>query len=75
MAVARLPEQVKPATSGSQPLPSIVCLEQTAPGVFVRHTLETGSPYNPSVELADFDGDEDLDFAARLECGDASPLF
>ena len=44
-------------------LASIVCLEQTDPGCFVRHTLETGFPYHAAVELADFDRDGDLDFA------------
>jgi hypothetical protein len=42
---------------------SILCLEQTEPGVFVRHTLETGSPYYATLALADFDDDGDLDFA------------
>ena len=45
------------------PLASIVCLEQTEPGVFVRHTLQTGSPKYATLELADFDSDGDLDFA------------
>jgi hypothetical protein len=42
---------------------SIICLEQTSPGVFVRHTLETGFPCHAALELADFDHDGDLDFA------------
>jgi hypothetical protein len=44
-------------------LASIVCLEQTSSGDFVRHTLETGLPYHAVIELADFDNDGDLDFA------------
>lgn len=42
---------------------SLVCLEQTSPGKFVHHTLETDFPWHPAIELADFDGDGDLDFA------------
>lgn len=63
VAVAWLPEHVKPASLRDRPLPAVVCLEQTGPGVFVRHTLETGAPRYATLELADFDGDGDLDFA------------
>ncbi len=63
VAVAWLPEQVKPAILRDRMLPSVVCLEQTEPGVFVRHTLEIGPPRYATLELADFDGDGDLDFA------------
>jgi hypothetical protein len=42
---------------------SLICLEQTAPGEFVRHTLETDFPWHATLEMADFDGDGDLDFA------------
>jgi len=63
VAVAWLPEQVKPASLRDRPLPSVVCLEQTERGVFARHTLEVDAPRYATVELADFDGDGDLDFA------------
>jgi hypothetical protein len=63
VAVAWLPGQVKPASLRDRPLPSVVCLEQTDPGVFVRHTLEAGAPRYAALELADFDFDGDLDFA------------
>ncbi|MHC4398641.1 MAG: FG-GAP repeat domain-containing protein [Planctomycetota bacterium] len=63
VAVAYLPTQPLPVEVAGQPLPSIVCLEQTTPGVFVRHTLEIGSPRYATLELADFDDDGDLDFA------------
>ena len=63
IATAWLPEQIKPANMRDRVLPSIVCLEQTDPGVFVRHTLKTGTPHYPALELADFDEDGDLDFA------------
>ena len=41
----------------------MVCLEQVEPGVFSDHTLETDSTYYATLEMADFDGDGDLDFA------------
>ncbi|MHB8902537.1 MAG: FG-GAP repeat domain-containing protein [Thermoguttaceae bacterium] len=63
VATAWLPEKVKPASLRARPLASVVCLEQTAPGVFERHTLEAGAPRYAALELADFDGDGDLDFA------------
>lgn len=44
----------------SPDIPSLVWLEQTAPGRFERHTLETGSQHL-SLDLADADGDGDLD--------------
>jgi hypothetical protein len=41
-------------------LPSLVWLEQTRRGEFVRHTLETGG-YHASLDLGDVDGDGDPD--------------
>jgi len=64
VAVSRLPPPARPPSVAETPLPSIICLEQTEAGVFVRHTLETGAPYYATFELADFDSDGDLDFAA-----------
>lgn len=63
VAAAWLPPLVRPPGIATASLASIVCLEQTQPGVFVRHTLKPGSPYYATLELADFDGDGDLDFA------------
>ncbi|MFV1967447.1 MAG: FG-GAP repeat domain-containing protein, partial [Pirellulaceae bacterium] len=63
IAVAWLPEKIKPAPLRYESLPAVVCLEQTAPGTFARHTLEEGAPRYATLELADFDGDGDLDFA------------
>ncbi|NLY00961.1 MAG: VCBS repeat-containing protein [Rhodopirellula sp.] len=63
VVVAWLPPPLLPRSVAGAPLASIVCLEQTEPGVFVRHTLQTGSPPYATFEMADFDGDGDLDFA------------
>jgi len=62
VAVAWLPKQFFPVSLAT-PVTSILCLEQTSPGVFVRHTLEIGSPDYATLEVADFDDDGDLDFA------------
>jgi hypothetical protein len=42
-------------------LPALVWLEQTKPGVFVRHTLEMGFPRHATLDVADVDGDGDVD--------------
>jgi hypothetical protein len=38
-------------------LASLVWLEQVKPGVFERHTLEMGSPYHATLDLADYNRD------------------
>jgi len=43
-----------------KPLPSLVWLEQVAPGRFERRTLEMGG-YHASLDLGDVDGDGDMD--------------
>jgi hypothetical protein len=48
------------ATIRGSDIPSLVWLEQTAPGRFERHTLETGAQHL-SLDLADDDGDGDVD--------------
>ena len=63
IATAWLPPKVQPASLKVAESASIICLEQTQPGVFVHHTLETGSPFYAAMALADFDQDGDLDFA------------
>ena len=63
VAVASVSPQIKPAILDAERLPSVVCLEQTSPGEFVAHTLETGFAHHATFEMADFDGDGDLDLA------------
>jgi hypothetical protein len=63
VVTAWLPLKITLPILHEAPLPSIVCLEQTEPGVFIRHTLETGFPYHATLEVADFDEDGDLDLA------------
>jgi hypothetical protein len=42
-------------------LASLVWLEQTTPGRFERHTLESGTPVHATLDVADYDGDGDQD--------------
>ena len=42
-------------------LPSLVWLEQTSRGVFVKHTLERGNPHHATLDVGDFDHDGDID--------------
>jgi hypothetical protein len=64
IAVAWLPRQLLPENLAAMPKASILYLEQKSRGEFVRHVLERASPDYATLELADFDGDGDLDFAA-----------
>jgi hypothetical protein len=42
-------------------LPALVWLEQTKPGIFVRHSLEIGRPRHATLDAGDIDGDGDID--------------
>ena len=42
-------------------LPALVWLEQTKPDVFARHTIEMGFPRHATLDVADVDGDGDID--------------
>ena len=42
-------------------LPALVWLEQTKPGIFVRHTIEMGFPRHATLDLGDIDADGDVD--------------
>ena len=58
VAVSLLPPNAAQSTSD---MASILWLEQTTAGNFVRHVVETGSPDHSSCELVDWDSDGDLD--------------
>ena len=62
LATAYLPSGVKLETLAPGPPASIVLLEQTSPGQFARHTLETGLPNHAAAAVGDFDGDGAVDF-------------
>src|SRR5262249_40021470 len=61
VAVAFLPGTYYESLKLTMELDSVILLEQTAPGQFVRHSLETRSCDHPSCDLGDFDGDGRLD--------------
>jgi hypothetical protein len=42
-------------------LPALAWFEQTKPGTFVRHTIEMGFPRHATLDIADIDGDGDVD--------------
>jgi hypothetical protein len=44
-------------------LPALIWLEQTKPGIFVRHTIEMGFPRHASLDVGDIDGDGHIDIA------------
>jgi hypothetical protein len=60
VAVAFVPEPRRADQGPAPSLPSLVWLEQVAPGRFERHTLETGGRH-VSVDAADYDRDGDVD--------------
>ena len=74
IGVSWLPGKVEPANVYDRPLASIICLEQTSPGAFVRHVLERDSNIHAAMHLADFDADGDLDFAVGYAANDPSPV-
>ena len=62
VAVALIPGNLLSQQSTTE-FDSLIWLEQTAPGKFERHRLESGQCHHAALELADFDKDGDLDLA------------
>lgn len=62
VATALLPETVVRGDDREK-YDSVIWLEQTTPGVFVRHSLERGAPSHAAAVVGDFDTDGDLDFS------------
>lgn len=54
----------QPGSLELQEFASVVWIEQVEPGWFVRHVVEKGQCIHPAIELADHDGDGDLDIVA-----------
>lgn len=63
VVVAWVPQRPLPLGAVSSASASVLCLEQTSPGEFACHTLERGFPHYATLEVADWDGDGDWDFA------------
>jgi len=62
VAVALMPKNLL-AQPDLESHDSVIWLEQTSGGNFVRHSLERNRFYHAALELADFDSDGDLDLA------------
>ena len=72
VAAALLPGMARHTQQTGVTLPSLVWLEQVAPGRFRRHTLEKGG-YHASIDLGDVDGDADLDIVTGTFQADPGP--
>jgi hypothetical protein len=60
VSTAFLPTSVRTSDPGKK-LDSLIWLEQTSPGQFVRHAIENGNCIHAALDLVDLDADGDLD--------------
>lgn len=65
VAVAMFPSTVRDTDIGRS-FDSLIWLEQTSPGQFVRHALESGECAHAAMELSDLDGDGDLEIITGM---------
>jgi hypothetical protein len=52
---------ITPSWPNADRLETIAWIRQTEPGRFQRYVIETGVPYHPCLDAADYDGDGDID--------------
>ncbi len=69
VVAAWLPRQVLPVELRAARPTSLLVLEQKAPGIFEGFSLATEWPHHAVMEMADFDGDGDTDFAVGYHTG------
>lgn len=62
VAAAFLPASIRESAMGKK-RDSLIWLEQSGSGEFLRHALETGHCLHAALDLTDIDGDGDLDIA------------
>lgn len=58
-----------PERAPGRPSPSVGWLEQTSPGQFRLHSLEKGKLTHVTLDVADYDGDGDLDLLVSSFAG------
>ena len=72
VAVSLLPNSVQ-NRNYSDDLDSVILLERTEHGSYLRHSIESRDANHATVEVGDFDGDSDLDLAVGVFWNEQSP--